>query len=352
MTANTNNKIQRMSRKRALPLLLAAVAGLALLPGRARGGEIGHYVPGLLNIRDLAVPEPGSDGAVYNYGYFSDRLNDRNGDRVNSVTIGPGAGVTLNVDVDLDMYAVVPLFIWVSDGKIAGAKYAAYVAPSFANTSLDASLAAVTGRGVNASTSSFGVGDLFVQPAWLGWSLQHWDFALGYGFYAPIGKYSTETVTLPVIGTITAESSDNIGLGFWTHQIQGAASWYPWADKRMAVCGGLTYEIHGKKQGFDLTPGEDLTLNWGISQYLPLSHDQKLLLEVGPAGYDSWQIADDRGRNARNPSVHDQVHAVGGQLGLAYLLWAVSVNFHGFYEYAATDRFQGVSLGLSVAKKF
>jgi len=28
-------------------------------------------------------------------------------------------------------------------------------------------------------------------------------------------------------------------------------------------------------------PGQHLTLNWGISEYLPLSKDQTLLLEIG-----------------------------------------------------------------------
>jgi hypothetical protein len=39
------------------------------------------------------------------------------------------------------------------------------------------------------------VGDMFVQPLWLGWNSKHWDFALGYGFYAPLGRYDTETVS-------------------------------------------------------------------------------------------------------------------------------------------------------------
>jgi len=43
---------------------------------------------------------------------------------------------------------------------------------------------------------------------------------------------------------------------------------------------------------------------------------------------------------------------VGGQLGLTYLPWVLSVNLHGFYEYFAEARFQGGSFGVSIAKKF
>lgn len=333
-------------------LAAAFVGALAFTTTVAHAGEIGHFIPGVPNIRDFVLPEPGFYAVVYNYGYTSDRLNDRSGNKVNSVTIGPGGGVTLNVAVNVDVYALAPAFIWVSDWKVLGATYGAYIAPSFANSSVGASLATATGRGINSDTSTFDVSDLFVQPLWLGWSLTNWDFALGYGFYAPIGRYNTETVTLPVVGPIKVESADNIGLGFWEQQIQGAVSWYPWADKRMAVSGALTYGIPQKKEDFDLTPGQNLTFNWGISQYLPLNKAQTLLLEVGPAGYDSWQITDDTGSDASKHGVHDQVHAVGGQLGLTYVPWLLSVNFLGFGEFAATDRFQGASFSLNIAKKF
>src|SRR5207237_6038541 len=74
------------------------------------------------------------------------------------------------------------------------------------------------------------------------------------------------------------------------------------------------------------------------------------LLEVGSAGYDTWQITGDSGSAAS--TTRDQVHAVGGQLGLTYLPWVLSVNLHGFCEYFAEARFQGGSLGVSIAKKF
>jgi len=118
----------------------------------------------------------------------------------------------------------------------------------------------------------------------------------------------------------------------------------------MAVTTALTYEIHGKKDGFDLTPGQNLTFNWGISQFLPLKKDMTLLLEVGPAGYDSWQITDDSGSAANN--TRDQVHAVGGQISLVHLPWHAALTFHGFYEFAAKDRFQGSSFGINLSKKF
>jgi hypothetical protein len=253
--------------KRITLTTLVLALGLALSTRTPYGGEIGHYAPGLPNIRDFVVPGPGFYGVLYNYFYSTDRLNDSDGDEIDSVIINPrgGPGVTLDVDVDVDVYVLAPTLIWVSPWKILGAKYGAYITPTFANSSVGASLATVTGRGVDPETSQFDVGDLFVQPLWLGWTLTHWDFTFGYGFYAPVGKYDTSTLTLPRGATVPTAAADNIGLGFWTHQLQGVVTWYPWANKGTAVLAALTYEIHGDKEDFDLTPGQNLTLNWGIS---------------------------------------------------------------------------------------
>src|SRR5687767_10618299 len=107
--------------------------------------EVGHFAPGVLNIRDFSVPDPGFYGVVYNYFYSTDRLNDDNGNKLGSVTIkpGPGPGTVVNINVDLNVYALAPTFIWVSKWQLLGAKYGAYISPSFTNTSLGASLSTV-----------------------------------------------------------------------------------------------------------------------------------------------------------------------------------------------------------------
>ena len=43
--------------------LLSAVLMIASCPARA--GELGHYAPGVLNIRDFFVPEPGWYALLY-----------------------------------------------------------------------------------------------------------------------------------------------------------------------------------------------------------------------------------------------------------------------------------------------
>src|SRR5258708_7868661 len=130
-------------------LACALVGALALVTNVAQPGEIGHFNGGFMNIRDYFVPEPGFYGAVYNFYYTTDRLNDRNGNKISSVTInpGPGPGVTLGVNVDVNMYVLAPTLIYVTDIKALGIKYGALITPTFANLGLDSALSTATRRG-------------------------------------------------------------------------------------------------------------------------------------------------------------------------------------------------------------
>ena len=55
--------------------------------------EIGHYGPGILSIRDFAVPDSGFYALLYTYGYNTHRLNDADGNEIDSVTIIPNLDV-------------------------------------------------------------------------------------------------------------------------------------------------------------------------------------------------------------------------------------------------------------------
>jgi hypothetical protein len=340
--------------RRKISVLASVILIAASAAATVHAGDIGHFVAGVPNIRDLALPAPGFYGVVYNYGYMTSRVNDANGNKISSVTIGGdlGPGVTLDVDANVNVYALAPTFIWVANQKVLGGHYGAYFSPTFSNASIGAALSGITDAGRSVNTGQFNIGDIFVQPLWLGWTGKHYDASYGYGFYIPAGKYSTTTVTLPVVGSVKTEAADNIGLGFWTNQNQGSLYLYPWADRRMAIENAFTWEIHQKKRGFDLTPGQDFTWNWGVSQFLPLKKDQSVLLEVGPSGYSSFQVSDDSGTEARNPSVHDRVHAVGVQVGVTAVKKVMALNFHWFHEYSAVDRFQGTAIGVSFTCKF
>jgi hypothetical protein len=336
-----------MTRKTFTVGLLIAICAITADTAYAQD----HFAPAIANIRDWTVPDPGLYGALYNYGLLTNSLNGPDGNALNSVTVtGPnGRTATINVGVNLNAYALAPMFVWVPPmRKIFGARYGAFVTPSFTNASLNGLVSAGIGAGLSASTGQFNAGDIFVQPVWLDWGGTHYDISYGYGFYIPSGSYKIETVTVPVVGDVRVASPNNTGLGFWENQNQGAFYFYPWADKRMAIENLLTWEINQQKRAIDLTPGQHLTWNWGLSQYLPLKKDQSILAEVGPAGYLSYQVTDNSGTAARNPGVHDHVNAAGIQLGVTWPKQMIVLNFHFFHEYSAVDQFQGNEYGLNL----
>jgi len=315
--------------------ILLGIILLLGLPADLVGSELGHYNPGLPNIRDLFLPDPGFYYIQYNLYYTSDTYKDRRGRSLSSLPAGPGS---VDIDFDLDIFMVVPMLVWISPGEILGARYGAYVAPSFGNSSFGAALETEIGWGRSINESQFAAGDLYLQPLWLGWPLDHWDFAFGYGLYFPVGKYEKG-------------AADNVGLGFWSHQFQAAAACYPWKNRATALTLAVTYDLNSEKEDSDITPGSHLSLNWGISQYLPLSGEE-LLLEVGLLGYDQWKVAADRGDDLVLEPAYDRVHAVGIQCGVTYTPIPGYLNFKYLYEYDAKARFEGEVLNLSFLAKF
>ncbi len=291
---------------------------LAMLSLVSEARELGHYVAGVANIRDLAVPPvPGFYYEQYNVHYSTDTYNDRNGNAVNSLTTRLG---TINIDSDIDVYAITPVFMWVTDKKIWGGNYAFYIAPTIAENSVSTSLSTLNRTG-SFGVDNTGMGDLFVQPLWLGWKDARYDLSLGLGLYAPIGEYDED-------------ADDNIGLGFWTAQLQGAAYYYLDDQQASAFLLAGTYEAHTSKDGTDITPGDHFTLEYGFSQYL----SQRL--EVGVAGFSSWQVEDDKGSFLLDNSVDTEVHGIGAQVSY----WAtprLNISLKYMQEYNAKARTEG-----------
>lgn len=338
-------------KQRETILVAAAVLCAATRAVIAQGAL--HYAGGSYDIRDMLVPAPGSYLAMYNYFYKTTRFNDANGDQLSSFTVTTPGGQTVPVSVNVDvfMYAQSPLFMWVTPYKFLGAKYAGWVAPLLANTNQNVSATTASNIGGLVTAGTVGWGDPFIQPLWLGWTLPHWDFSIAEGVYAPIGKYSTRTLTSPGGRSITVASPENIGLGFWENQVQAAGAFYLDTAHASAVVAGLTWEAPGAKRNLDYTPGQLLTLNWGLSQYLPMPKSPNLLWEAGIAGYDSWQVSKASGSGVIGPNNFSRVNAVGGELNLTYPRWSLVLTIHGFYEYSADSRLRGSSFGINMGGK-
>ena len=312
-----------------LILCIVALCGLGSSdPAAAQEGT--HYLPGAFNIQDfVAPPAPGIYGQLFATSYRTGTFTDRNGDAVTSIQVG---GQTVPVEIDLDVFAATPTLYWMTPWKVLGWDLGVAAALPLQNTSVGAALPR---RGIDFDDSNFGVGDLFVQPVLLGLHPGRVELMAGYFFYAPTAKYEDG-------------ASDNVGLGYWTHGLQGAAMYRGGVNRLWSVAGMFTYNFHSEKEGVDLTPGDALTAEWGISKIL-----LGPLLEVGIAGYSQWQISDDSGTDVtRDPDIHDRVHAVGPQLSWTSQSQRVNLAFRYLWEFGARDRFEGQLGQLTVTLTF
>jgi hypothetical protein len=315
-------------------VLVAVLMAGSVMPTQA--AELGHYAPALPSIRDFILPDPGLYYVQYHLYYKANTLKDETGKSIDTITV---EGIELDVEQEVESFMVVPTLIYSSDFSILCGRYAALVAQPFGTTSFQAALESATlpEFGLEIDESSWGLGDTYIRPFWLGWGLDRFDIGVSYGIYIPTGKYD-------------AGAADNVGLGMWTHEFMANVAFYLDEQEGTALTLAGVYEIHGDKDDVDITPGSHLSINAGISQYLPLG--SKWLAELGLAGIAQWQVTKDSGSDARNKDAKDQVYMVGPQVGFVYLPWGAQVTLRWLHEFEAEDRFEGDFVSLTAAFSF
>lgn len=316
-------------------VLLLIVAFLFLNPPSASAQVVspvqgGHFLPGVMNVRDMAFPPPGLFVLWYNVWFSSDTYIDRNGDEVKTLNLSqlqPGLP-NVNIDLKVNGYASVPALFWGSSFTLlGGARYLVGISPNY--MSADATVFTETGGGAIGPTITnleqgklSGFSDLYVVPAALSWGFKQTDIGLYYGFYAPTGRYETG-------------ADNNLGLGFWTHQFQGFGYYYPFPDKSTALMLGLTYEINSKIKDADVRVGNRFSLEWGISQYLSET------FELSVQGGHNWQVSDDTGKDVFwDPSIHDRKSTVAFSAGFWPWKNKLNVQLKYGFDFAARQRFK------------
>lgn len=279
-------------------------AGVVLLPAVLQAQPSAHYVPGVEGVKGSSLPPPGVYLRDYNVFYTSDRLNDSQGDKISGVN--PGAVV----------YANVPRLLWITELQLFGG-----------NIGVDA-LLPLKYTELSGPDSTFGVGDVFAEVTWSK-HLKKFDFALGYGIWAPTGDANYPT---------------DAGSGFWTHMITAGATWYVDAQKKWAISALNRYEISTENDDAGYTPGQAYTVEWGVSRALSPAVD------LGLIGYYQQQVTDDSNRH--NNGNHDMVVAVGPEISVFYPKYTLGWSLRYAYEVIAEDRLQGHTAVLTISKRF
>lgn len=276
--------------------------------------ETGHYVPGIVGIKGGTLPPPGFYYIMHNVYYTSNAMYDGSGDKA-------------NIDFKLNVFSNAHRFVYVWEDVIWGANYAVNMIVPLVYT--DISVA-----GFN--DSRFALGDVVLEPLVLAWNEKKYDLTIGLAAVAPTGKYDTRKPALP-------------GKSWWSGMLTVGGTYYFDTSKLWHTSVVSRYEIHGSKKDVDLTPGNDLTFEWGIGKTIP----SKVIWNVGISGYAHWQVSEDSGKDiAYKSDVKDRIFSIGPEVG-GYLPKAkLNVEFRGHYEFGAIDRPQGFMICLSLYKSF
>lgn len=292
----------------------------------------GHYLPGIINIRDFANPDPASGLIALDYNVFlsGNKFYGADGERVTQIT-GP-LGAPINLNVDINGYLNSPFLLWVSKFKILGANYITGVTIGYTTVSTSSAYERIGLIDSNHQSGTVdgkvdGFSDLGVMPVFLSWGLKDFDITAGYMFYAPTGTYEPG-------------GSNNTGVGYWSHIFQGFAYYYPLkikgeTSKALAVMLAPTYEITSKMRKADVNPGNRFYLDYGVNQYF----SQKLSL--GIFGGNSWQVSQDEGSGVYwNNNIKDKVGVLGFEAGYSACSGRLQITGKYGFNYGAVQSFK------------
>jgi hypothetical protein len=275
-----------------------------------------HYVPGIEGIKGATLPPPGVYVRDYNVVYIANRVNDDRGREIRAA------------DASAFIYANVPRVLWITELQVLGGYvgFDALLPLQYTDLAFDSPPPA--GR---FDESTFGLGDLFGEVTWSR-HLSQASLALGYGVWAPTGDSSTTNPT-------------RAGAGFWTHMFTAGATWHPDTDKRWALSALGRYEINHEKRNMDFTPGQVVTVEWGLSYgFTPT-------IDAGVVGYYQGQTTSNSGSDAP-ASDKAQVVGVGPEVVLLCPKLGLFTSVRYNYEVMAENRLQGHTVAVTFTRRF
>jgi len=281
----------------------------------------GQWLSGMASTNSGVMPPPGFTYANLFYYSSSGRLK------------GPD-GQGIPVDGQFAIMVDNNVFGYVFKPKILGANFETMADVAVANGSLAGTILAA---GIPTSGGGGGLANMYVVPAQLGWHTARADIQAGYAFFAPTGRY-------------TAGANNNVGTGYWSNGIQTGATFYLTKNKATAVNAFNIYSWNTKQAGTNITPGQNDSIDYSVTQMLPLGKGEAYLLQIGVVGYGQWQTSDRQG--VAVPALAASrfgVNAVGFAANLLMPGKKLSVGTSSFWEMGATNTREGLVLMISAA---
>jgi hypothetical protein len=288
-------------------ILAAAVFALAVQP-HAQLPVGSHYPVGAEGIKGGSLPPPGIYLRDYNFFYTASKVDG------------------LPVDIDIFAYVQAPRLIWITKQQILGANYGMDIIVPFAYKNVSAPFG---------SGDKFNLADIQVEPLLLSWHFQKFDVAAGYAVWVPSGNFDASTP----LNYLTSP-----GNGYWSHMLTLGGVWYPDEKKTWAVSLLNRYEICHEQDQTRVTPGNMVTLEWGVSKTIGHATD------IGLIGYYQQQVTDDSGTGAATSQSH--VVGVGPEISTFWAKPGLFTSLRYVWEADAKDRPQGQTFTLTLTKRF
>lgn len=297
------------------------VLAVSALVSPAQAQVRGVYPSGMSATNSGVTPEPGFTYSNLFLFYSRDQLKGPSGE-----TLATGQN-----SVMMDMNS----FVWVSGkqiGTLGGARFSMSATLPIANNSLTSDVqGALSGGG--------GFADSYYQPLILGWEKKRVDIRAVYGFLAPTGRFD-------------ATANNNVGSGYWTHVASAGETFYLTANKGTAVSAFQMYEFHGTQQGTHIHPGQNVDLDYSVTQVLAVRSGVRL--QLGLVGYGQWQTTDKSGPTITptQATALYRVNALGFASNVMLPERRMSVGAKYFKEFSNRSTFQGYSLQISATITF
>jgi len=320
--------MENRQRDTVMKLHFRILIALALaLPASAQFA--GHNLLGDFGLKSGSQAAPGFYAGYLMNRYSTDTIRGPGGGTL------PGSGQR-----DLTVYAHIGLASWVTSKKLFGADIGGMAAFPVVNLAIDFPR-------LDFEPQSYGYGDTYVQPLNLGWHLKRADILAGYAFDAPTGRYETG-------------ANDNLGRGFWSHELSLGSTVYLDQAKTWNVATTGFYELHTRREGDNAKVGDILTLEGGAGKTL------KQIINVGVVYYAQWKMTTDEAPQGAGKTVETilrtkhRVYGVGPEFSIFLptkmdatgVKSGLSFVARYFWETGAVNKTEGGGLTLSLAYMF
>lgn len=289
----------------------------------------GHYNGGSFNTNDYFIPS--ASGWVFSLYYSYSNMNyyNNSGKKSDVIEISQNPSFSVELDQKVKTHSIIPMISYFGKNKILNARWGVLALPMLNNPNANIALDFYSDQSLVGSQeinlNSFGLGDFYLQPIWLTWEKNKFSTTFSYGLWLPIGKYE-------------ANSTDNVGLGYLSHNFRVMGRYKP--KDKISLSAGLTYEINNKQKDTDFKEAAHLTADYGASYNFTMGH------ELGVFGFGTWQTGNDKGEKAVLDK--DQIYGLGVYGSYWFIPGKIGVLSRFTNNFGTKNRFGGASFQVGI----